>query len=149
MTSPIIDEVGGSDATLMQTVLSAGLPAGDLASPGLRFFRFSDPGGQVIGFIGWEPLGAVALLRSLVVLPQCRGQGWGRAMTAWALEQLTAVKVAHVYLVTIDRQSFAERLGFSRIDRTEAPPAIQLSRQLLSLCPATAALMHKATPEGK
>jgi hypothetical protein len=143
MNAPHIDELDGREPELENALADAGLPTADLTEPGRRFFRFRDGCAEPVGFIGWELAGETALLRSLVVLPARRGEGWSRVMTDWALGQLGAAGIADVYAVTVTIETLAHRLGFSTIARTQAPPEIQASRQLVSLCPASAVLMHR------
>jgi N-acetylglutamate synthase-like GNAT family acetyltransferase len=143
MNAPSIEEIDSQDPALAEALACAGLPTEDLVEPGRRFFRFRDWAGHPIGFVGWELAGGTALLRSLVVLPPRRGQGWSRVMTDWALGQLQAAGLADVYVVTVTIEPLARKLGFSTIPRTQAPPEIQASRQLVSLCPAAAVLMHR------
>lgn len=140
---PLIDEIDPRAPHLAETLRTAGLPTDDLAEPGRCFFRFRTATGRLVGFIGWEPAGEAVLLRSLVVVPAERGQGWSRIMTDWALEQLVEAGVADVYLLTTTVEPLARKLGFSRIERAQAPPAIQASRQYASLCPAAAALLYR------
>lgn len=137
------DEVDGSDQELAETLAAAGLPTEDLAEPGRRFWRFRTAVGEPIGFIGWEDMGGAALLRSLVIVPAQRGQGWSRILTDWALAQLAAAGIADVYVLTTSVESLAQRFGFSRVLRDQAPPAIRASRQFASLCPASAVLLHR------
>ncbi|WP_295458487.1 arsenic resistance N-acetyltransferase ArsN2 [uncultured Thiodictyon sp.] len=140
---PLIDEIDSREPELAATLRMTGLPTDDLAEPGRRFFRFRAATGRLIGFIGWELAGEAVLLRSLVVVPAERGQGWSGIMTGWALEQLGTAGVTDVYLLTTTVEGLARKLGFSRIERAQAPPAIQASRQYDSLCPAAAALLHR------
>lgn len=145
MDDPTITAVSGDDPALTSALAEAGLPTDDLHEPGRRFFRFSDRAG-LIGFIGWERAGDVALLRSLVVLPARRGQGWGRAMLGWAMLQLAEGGVTDAYLLTTGIERLAARLGFATIGRSSAPPAVRASRQFKSLCPSSAILMHRRLP---
>lgn len=145
MDAPDITEVTGADAELRQALTAEKLPADDLLEPGRRFFRFSDDQG-LIGLIGWETEGDIALLRSLVVPPVRRRRGWGRMLIQWALLRLAEDGVTDVYLLTTSIDRLATTLGFVVIDRTEAPPPIRTSRQYASLCPSTAILMHRSLP---
>lgn len=145
MNEPQIVEVGGADAELADALAAVGLPVDDLTDPGRRFFRFGDAAG-LIGFIGWEETGRSALLRSLVVAPVRRGQGWGRALLDWALLRLAEAGVADVYLLTTGIEALAAKAGFTRIDRDRAPPRIRASRQFAALCPITAILLHRSLP---
>lgn len=145
MDAPDITEISGADAELRQTLAAENLPADDLLESGRRFFRFSDDQG-LIGFIGWETEGDVALLRSLVVPLSRRGRGWGRILIQWALLRLAESGATDAYLLTTSIDRLAARLGFAVIDRSEAPPPIRASRQYATLCPSTAILMHRSLP---
>lgn len=142
MDDAIITEIPGDDPALATALAEAHLPVDDLREPGRRFFRFSD-GAGLIGFIGWEATDGIAMVRSLVVLPDRRGQGWGRAMIGWAALHLAEDGTTDVYLLTTSIDRLAAQLGFAIIDRAEAPPPIRASRQFESLCPSTAILMHR------
>jgi N-acetylglutamate synthase-like GNAT family acetyltransferase len=146
VSSPHVEEIDARDPALADTLAAAGLPTEDLTDPGRRFFRFQDEAGHPIGFIGWELAGEAALLRSLVVVPARRGEGWSRIMTDWALGQLDAAGIADAFVVTATIEPLARKLGFAPIARTQAPPEVQASRQLVSLCPTTAVLMHRHLP---
>lgn len=125
---------------LRAALSTARLPVDDLAEPGRRFYRFDDDG-RPIGFGGLELHGAIALLRSVVVLPESRGQGHGQAIVSALLAQAVHLGVAELFLLTEEAAPFFERLGFSHIDRTAAPAAIRQSRQAQHLCPASASLL--------
>jgi N-acetylglutamate synthase-like GNAT family acetyltransferase len=146
MDEPIVDEVEATEPELADALQAAGLPTEDLTRPGRRFFRFRHRRDGLIGFIGWEEAGEAALLRSLVVMPALRGRGWCRRMAGWALGRLAEAGVADVYLLTTTIAPLAAKLGFTRMDRTQAPAAIQASRQFAALCPTAAALMHRRLP---
>ena len=145
MEKPTITEIDSGDPGLIAALTDARLPTDDLRKPGRRFFAFRD-GGGVIGYVGWEVSGSAALLRSLVVLPTRRRQGWGNAMIAWALSQLAECGATEVYLLTTNIQKLAAKAGFVPIDRNLAPEAIRNSQQFLSLCPSIATLMKRQAP---
>jgi len=145
MGDPTILEIPGSDLALAGALAEAGLPTDDLREPNHRFFRLSDRAG-LVGFIGWERDGDIALLRSLVVLPAGRGQGWGSALLGWALLRLAEDGATDAYLLTTGIERLAARQGFTAIDRSSAPPSIRASRQFASLCPSSAILMHRSLP---
>jgi amino-acid N-acetyltransferase len=48
-----------------------------------------------------------------------------------------------MYLLTTTAETFFERRGYRRVDRTEAPQAIQTTVEFASLCPASSAFMIK------
>jgi N-acetylglutamate synthase-like GNAT family acetyltransferase len=121
---------------------AACLPTSDIGEPGRRFFRFDDPEG-IIGYGGIEGVVAERLLRSLVVSSERRGRGSGEAVLA-ALEQLAADDgVTHLYLLTTTAETFFRRHGYEAAERAAAPVAIAMSAEFRSLCPASAAFLHK------
>lgn len=117
---------------------AAGLPADDVDSPGGRFFRAVAGDGAEVGGIGWQQAGGDALLRSLLVAPDRRGEGHGRAIVAAAEAMLTAVGVDRVWLLTTTATALFDRLGYARMPRGAAPPAIQATDAFAHACPATA-----------
>lgn len=146
MNDPTIEEIPGSAPDLIAMLAQADLPTEDLAEADIRLFRFSEAG-QTVGFIGWETVeGTQVLLRSAVVAPAWRGQGNGRQMILWALTRLAELGMSDVWLLTTSMEELAQRLGFTRTDRTLAPTGIRRSRQFSRLCPSTAVLLHKRLP---
>ncbi|MGV4791529.1 arsenic resistance N-acetyltransferase ArsN2 [Rhizobium sp. F40D2] len=134
--------VSCADKNLRTALQAAQLPTGDLDEGGRSFFRFTDRN-ATIGYGGLEHYGDCALLRSLVVLPQQRGHGYGEAITRRLLAQAAHDGARIVYLLTDSATPFFERLGFAKVDRATAPAAILQTRQATSLCPAAAALLAK------
>ncbi|MBP2448375.1 arsenic resistance N-acetyltransferase ArsN2 [Rhizobium leguminosarum] len=134
--------VSSADEDLRAALKATQLPTDDLDEDGRSFFRFTDQNATV-GYGGLEHYGNCALLRSLVVLPQQRGHGYGEAITRQLLAQATRGGVQTVYLLTDSATAFFERLGFAKVDRATAPAAILQTRQATSLCPASAALLAK------
>ncbi len=134
--------IGAEAPQLSAALTEAQLPTDDLAEPGRTFFAFLDAG-EPVGFGGFELCGEHALLRSVVVLPERRGRGYGRALAARVLEHAREAGAIDAYLLTTTAESFFERAGFSRIDRSSAPAEILETRQAASIC-ATAALLFRS-----
>jgi len=137
-----LQPVAGTDGDLLATLQAASLPTDDLTESGRNFFQLSDQGRKV-GFGGLEIYGQHALLRSVVVVPEHRGHGYGAAVTNLVLDQAIGHGVRTVYLLTVSATSFFQRLGFAQVDRAAAPAAILQTRQAASLCPASAALFAR------
>jgi amino-acid N-acetyltransferase len=126
------------------TLLQAhGLPASDLSEAHLEHFFFTGTDGAPSGLVGLEMYGRHALLRSLVVSAAARAQGLGSALVAHAEEYAAARHVSAMYLLTLTAENYFARRGYQRIDRSQAPPAIQSTREFASLCPAGSAFMIK------
>jgi len=142
----IAEPVSGEAADLRAALVAAGLPVDDLSEAGRNFFRLTD-GVNTIGFGGFECHGEHALLRSLVVLPQHRGDGRGKAAAELLMRKASELGARTAYLLTTDAAPFFERLGFRPLERTAAPEEILATRQASSLCPSTAALMARPIKE--
>jgi GNAT superfamily N-acetyltransferase len=130
----------GRRAAAAAALQGAGLPADDLERPGVLLLAFRAEG-RLAGYGGLELHGAEALLRSVLVLPERRGAGVGRAITERLLRRAAEAGARRVFLLTADAAGFFERLGFARIPREAAPDAIAGTPQMAGLCPSTAALL--------
>lgn len=137
-----IERAGPEDLTAVLTLLGeAALPREGVAEHFAQFLVARD-GGHVIGAVGVEPYGASALLRSLVVAPAFRDRGLGRALSERLLAQLSAGGVSRVFLLTESAAGFFAALGFKRIAREEADPAVRGSVEFTAACPETAVCMR-------
>jgi amino-acid N-acetyltransferase len=120
-----------------------GLPASDLTETHLEHFFFTGSDGAPSALVGLEIYGEAALLRSLVVSAAARTQGLGSALVLHAEEYAAARQVRALYLLTTTAEAYFEHRGYRRIDRSEAPPSIQSTREFASLCPSSSAFMIK------
>lgn len=136
-------EIDGSDPGLAAALGAAGLPIDDLREPGRRFFAYSTLSGRVVGHAGLEIYGSDAFLRSLVVMPEARGQGFGGAILARQCRRAFDAGARRAFTLTTTVGDWLERKGFVRIDRSQAPAAILDTRQARSLCPASAVLLTR------
>jgi arsenate reductase len=134
----------GQEADSLAALLRANdLPTDDLGDPGQRFFRRREPDGSVLGYIGLELHGRVALLRSLVTTEGARGRGHGSALVEHAVRHATAAGVEDIYLLTTTAADFFTARGFERVDRSIVPKAIADTREFAGLCPASAIVMRR------
>ena len=133
--------VTASDAVLQATLLEAALPIDDLGTSEGRYFRF-DRNGVLAGFGGFEPYGPDALLRSVVVVPQMRGTGTGRAIAGALLSEMRQAGIQDAYLLTTTAEGFFTRLGFAEIERKRAPARILATPQAATIC-SSAPLLSK------
>jgi amino-acid N-acetyltransferase len=121
----------------------SGLPSSDLTETHMESFFYCGPSAAPIGLVGLEFCGDVALLRSLVVLPDRRGSGLGAALLEHA-ESVARVRGARaVFLLTTTAEDFFARRGYAAAARASAPPAIRATREFSDLCPASSAFMVK------
>jgi amino-acid N-acetyltransferase len=117
------------------------LPSEDITPELLASFLVCRDAIGVVGVIGLEYYGTVALLRSLVVADGFEGRGLGGRLMGAATHFARRRGVRWIFLLTTTAEAFFERFGFRRIPRDCAPRCIEDSSEFKSLCPSTAALM--------
>jgi N-acetylglutamate synthase-like GNAT family acetyltransferase len=125
---------------LAAALAKAGLPAGDLESPGLQFWRFENDDVPV-GFGGLEIIGDQALLRSVVTLPPVRNRGIGTAIVKLLEAEARIRGCRAVWLVTDQAADFFRQRGYRACERSEAPQSIREAAPFAH--PETAAAMMK------
>ena len=121
----------------------AQLPTEDLTPAHCESFFFAGSASAPTGLVGLELFGAVALLRSLVVLADHRGAGEGAALVRFAEEQARARGVRTVYLLTTTAEEFFVKRGYGRVPRDSAPSSIRSTREFSGMCPASSAFMAR------
>jgi amino-acid N-acetyltransferase len=118
-----------------------GLPVDDV-SPTLDCFFVALVADRVVGSVGLDVLGEVALFRSLAVDPPWRGRGIARGLFEQARARAQRLGVQDLYLLTTTAESIFAHWGFRRIPRESAPVAVQATPEYRSLCPGSAVVMH-------
>jgi arsenate reductase len=132
-----------SDAPeLVAALEAANLPTEDLGDGGRTFFAFEESD-RAVGFGGFELCGEDVLLRSVVVLPEARGRGYGHAVTEAVLMRAHDAGARTAYLLTTTAESFFEHEGFAPIERAKAPPSILATKQATTIC-STATLLTRS-----
>ena len=126
---------------LKAALTKAGLPADDILTPGLQFWRFSTQDDVPAGFGGIEVHGADALMRSVVTLPPLRGRGVGQGIVRALEAEAIVMKCGAVWLLTTTAREFFGKLGYAAVDRADVPGAIRATAQFSSLCPDSATVM--------
>lgn len=99
--------------------------------------------GRLVGTAALELYGDGALLRSVAVDSNLRGQGVGLELTAAALELAREVGAQRVYLLTETAGAFFPRFGFRPTSREDVPEEVKRSVEFTSACPASALVMVK------
>lgn len=133
----------GERDELRLALQKAHLPADDIEEPGRLFWRF-ERGDQVpVGFGGLEVHGKDALMRSVLALPLVQKRGIGSAIVNGLELEAFVAGCRTIWLATNSAAEFFERLGYVRCDRGEVPAAILQTRQIATLCPASATVMAK------
>jgi amino-acid N-acetyltransferase len=128
---------------IRQLLSASSLPDEDLTPAHLEHFFVAEEGETLVGVVGMERYGDVALLRSLAVSAPHRGEGVGRRLTD-AIEQHARREGVHeLYLLTTTAAGYFEQRGYRRIEREGMPRAIQTTEEAARLCPSSATCMRK------
>lgn len=102
------------------------------------------PAGNLAGLAGLERYGALGLLRSVVVVPELRGAGVGRALSQRVVSEAGKRGVTDLYLLTTTAEGYFPKLGFAAIARSAIPSGVRESQEFRGACPETAIAMHLA-----
>jgi len=151
MTAALPPIQPGPDLPAVRALLvAAGLPTADLTAAPRADFWGGHEGMALIGVIGLEGYGAVALLRSLAVAPDWRGRSMGSALLARAERVARQRGVQALYLLTTTAANFFARHGYVHIPRDIAPPVLQRTAEFAALCPTRTVCLTQAldTPPG-
>jgi amino-acid N-acetyltransferase len=143
MTEPLMIRGRPPRSTAAALLQAQELPVTDITDEHLEHFFFVGSDGSPTGLVGLEIYGADALLRSLVVGEHARSRGLGSSLVEHAEQYASSKSVRSIYLLTTTAEAFFNRLGYERIDRSQAPPSIERTREFASLCPASSAFMVK------
>lgn len=133
---------------IQRLLADAGLPMDDLEAGKLdRFLVAVDPAAVppgITGVIGLESFDRTGLLRSLAVDPASRGAGIGAELVAALEGQASDACITDLWLLTVDAEVFFWKLDYRIVERRAAPAEIRNTAEFVTLCPASAHLMHKA-----
>jgi amino-acid N-acetyltransferase len=143
VSEPLMIRGRPTRSTAVALLQAQGLPVSDITGEHLEHFFFVGSDGSPTGLVGLELYGADALLRSLVVAENARGKGWGSTLIDHAEQYAASKGVRSIYLLTTTAEAFFKRLGYERIERSDAPPSIERTREFAGLCPASSAFMSK------
>ena len=132
-----------SNDELLKLLESCDLLVSDIAlSKSLDFFGCHQ-NGKLVGVVGLEHFGTVALLRSLAVSVELRGSGLGRTLVQFAEFEARSMGVIDLFLLTETAEQFFTKLSYQLLSRENAPLVIKNTAQLSTLCPATSSFMSK------
>jgi N-acetylglutamate synthase-like GNAT family acetyltransferase len=133
---------GAARETLHELLREAGLPtAGVGDGPGRFFLAVADD--ETVGGGGVEPYGETALLRSVVVRPDRRGDGVGTVLVKRLGDVADAAGAEELWLLTETAESFFAGLGFETAPRADAPTAVRRSEEFADVCGERAVCMTR------
>ncbi len=122
------------------------LEANNLPTAGVdehwRTFIIARDGANIVGCGGAETYRVTALIRSIAVDPQYRGQGLGRRLVRQLLDRLASHGLREFYLLTTTAESYFQKRGFQTIERDEVHPQLLASREFQDACPSNAVCMR-------
>jgi len=119
-------------------LVASDLPIDDLDDPAIALIGAFD-GEALVGVVGVQACGDVALLRSLAVAPEHRGRG----IAALLCDRVVALAAPRpLWLLTTGARDYFARRGFVAVPRDDVPAAIRATAQFTSLCPASAIAMR-------
>lgn len=122
-------------------LVSNQLPAHDLTLNNNLLLVYFNTHENLVGSGGLEFYDDLALLRSLAVSPELRGQQLGKEIVTDLLKAAREKNIHEVYLLTQTASFFFQKLGFKPVSREHVPPAIQKSSEFANVCPASAEVL--------
>ena len=131
------------DLDAVEGLLSANDLPLDGVKENLSGFVVAEEGSRVIGAVGLEKFGSIALLRSAVVSNEHRGSGVGRRLVEHILERAEKDGIEELFLLTTTAEDYFPRFGFTRTTRSAVPPAVKASAEFRGACPDTALVMTR------
>jgi len=133
----------GEETDILNLIADVGLSVQDLESEKLVHFIVARIADAVVGTVGLEPVGEVALLRSLAVAVNYRKQAIASRLVAAIEKYARSHGVKALYLLTLDAADFFLKQSYQQIDRETAPAGVQATEEFRTLCPATAQCLCK------
>lgn len=131
----------GERNRVMTLLQQHGLPTSDLDEDKLLYLLLE--GENVIGTAGLEIFEDCALLRSVSVVKEEQGKGYGKIINEQIEMYAKESGVECMYLLTTTAKDFFDRQGYCVIERDAAPALIKETTAFSSLCPASAVVMKK------
>jgi len=119
------------------------LPADDLQLKNSLLLTYYNADDTLVGSGGLEFYERKALLRSLAVSPELRGQQLGKQIVQDLLQQARETGMNEVYLLTQTAFFFFQKLGFTEVQRDLVPAEIKASSEFSQVCPSTAQVMKQ------
>ncbi|MHA1171196.1 MAG: arsenic resistance N-acetyltransferase ArsN2, partial [Candidatus Heimdallarchaeota archaeon] len=107
----------------------------------LLLIRQTDSEEELVGCVGLEVYGEYALLRSAAVHPDHQGKNYGKQLVLAIVAYAKLIGAKQLYLLTETAELFFEKMGFSKIERSQVPAIVKTSIEFESLCDESAIVM--------
>ena len=118
------------------------LPTSDIDDDKLLYLLWKDE--RIIGTAGLDIFEDCALLRSVSVIKEEQGKGFGKVINKEIENFAKESGINCLYLLTTTAKDFFDKQGYCAIKREEAPVAVQQTAEFSSLCPSSAVVMKKS-----
>jgi amino-acid N-acetyltransferase len=129
---------------VIDLLAEAELDYSDLKQPGIRLFQIVESG--LIAAVGaLEVRDGQALLRSVAVKKEFRGQGIGKMLVAQIEEVAIQSGIKSLYLLTTTASAFFQSLGYRQIARNDFAEPLKQTTQFAGLCPEKRCLYEKGS----
>lgn len=133
---------------VLALLAGCGLPVEDVCeAPGSSQLVWREQD-DVVGTVGVDVAGDMALLRSLAVAAHRRGCGIGSALLAAAEAHAAACGARTLVLLTTTADGLVRRRGFAPVSRCELDDAVRVFRQFSAGCCAGARCYRRHSEGG-
>ncbi len=143
LTSPAlkiaVSETGRQEA--INLLQQHGLPVSDIDDDKLLYLLLD--GEKIIGTAGLEIFEDCALLRSVSVIKEEQGKGYGKIINEQIEKYTKESGINCLYLLTTTAKDFFDKQGYCVIRREDSPETVKQTAEFSSLCPASAVVMKK------
>jgi amino-acid N-acetyltransferase len=127
---------------ILDLLAKCGLPTQGVHENRAHFFVLKERE-KLAGCIGMEVYGDVGMLRSLAVIEEKRGLGYGNVLTRQILSYSGKKKIKRLYLLTTHAEGFFSRFGFVAVGRDSVDLAIKKTGEFSEYCPLSVTVMVK------
>lgn len=117
------------------------LPTSDINDDTLLYLLWDEE--WVVGTAGIDIFEDCALLRSVSVIKEEQGKGFGRVINEQMESFAKESGINCLYLLTTTAKDFFDKQGYCVIQRDEAPLVVKETAEFTSLCPSSAVVMKK------
>ncbi|MHA1123817.1 MAG: arsenic resistance N-acetyltransferase ArsN2 [Candidatus Heimdallarchaeota archaeon] len=107
----------------------------------LLLIRQTDSEEELVGCVGLEIYEEYALLRSAAIHPDHQGKNYGKQLVLAIIAYAKLIEAKQLFLLTETAELFFEKMGFSKIERSQVPAIVKTSIEFESLCDESAIVM--------
>jgi len=137
----IIRKAKESDINNIVSILSSNnLPSGDCQN-NIKNFQVVELEDIIIAVGCLEKYATTGFLRSIAVSSMHRGCGYGYAIFNSLMKNANQSGISSVFLLTETAEQYFTNLGFTVVERENAPDIVKQTNQYRGLCPDSALVM--------